>query len=204
MDFEAIRGSSSKASVQSDTLARFAILLTVLARLASLGTLALVSWRRVLIVPSQSSASPEELQSSQASSYAAPSSAARSRRTAWRSAADTALAQRVEDPGIRAFLLQSLDLKAQPKAWRLNLRGLRDQMDNLVGWPEGLPKASFEGPVLEVAGERSDYVTADGQQALRDHFPQARIVRVKGAGHWLHADAPEAVAQILVSFLGEG
>ena len=121
-----------------------------------------------------------------------------------RSAADAALAERVEDPGMRAFLLQSLDLKADPKAWRLNLTALRDQMDKLVGWPEELPRGSFDGPVLEVAGEASDYVTARGQAALRDHFPQARVVRVKGAGHWLHADAPEAVAQILVSYLGEG
>ncbi|MCZ0960838.1 alpha/beta fold hydrolase [Paracoccus benzoatiresistens] len=121
-----------------------------------------------------------------------------------RSAADAALAERVDDPGVRAFLLQSLDLKANPKAWRLNLTALRNQMDELVGWPEGLPKASFDGPVLEVAGERSDYVTRAGQEALREYFPQARVMRVKGAGHWLHADAPEAVAQILVSYLGEG
>ncbi|WP_347139363.1 alpha/beta fold hydrolase [Paracoccus sp. SSK6] len=121
-----------------------------------------------------------------------------------RSTADAALAERIEDPGIRAFLLQSLDLKAEPKAWRLNLPALRDQMDRLVGWPDDLPKASFDGPVLEVTGERSDYVTAEGQAALRGYFPQARVVRVKGAGHWLHADAPEAVAQILVSYLGEG
>ncbi|MFC3168961.1 MULTISPECIES: alpha/beta fold hydrolase [Paracoccus] len=121
-----------------------------------------------------------------------------------RSAADAALADQVEDSGTRAFLLQSLDLKAQPKTWRLNLPALRDQMDNLVGWPGGLPRGAFDGPVLEVAGERSDYVTEAGQAALRDHFPQARVVRVKGAGHWLHADAPEAVAQILVSYLGDG
>ena len=121
-----------------------------------------------------------------------------------RSAADAALAKKVDDPGVRAFLLQSLDLKSDPKAWRLNLPVLRDQMDELVGWPENLPKASFNGPVLEIAGERSDYVTDAGQAALREHFPQARVVRVKGAGHWLHADAPEAVAQILVSYLGEG
>lgn len=121
-----------------------------------------------------------------------------------RSAADAALAGRIEDPGVRAFLLQSLDLKATPKAWRLNLDVLRDQMDRLVGWPEDLPRASFEGPVLEIAGERSDYVTDAGQAALREHFPQARVVRVKGAGHWLHADAPETVAEILVNFLGRG
>ena len=121
-----------------------------------------------------------------------------------RSAADAALAGRIEDSGVRAFLLQSLDLKADPKAWRLNLPVLRDQMDRLVGWPDDLPRAAFHGPVLEIAGERSDYVTDTGQAALREYFPQARIVRVKGAGHWLHADAPETVAEILVSFLGRG
>ncbi|TBN43715.1 alpha/beta fold hydrolase [Paracoccus subflavus] len=121
-----------------------------------------------------------------------------------RSAADAALARHVDDPGIRAFLLQSLDLKSDPAAWRMNLCALRDQMDRLVGWPDDLPKGSFDGPMLEIAGERSDYVSEAGQAALREHFPQARVVRVKGAGHWLHADAPQAVAQILVGFLGEG
>lgn len=119
-----------------------------------------------------------------------------------RSAADAALSRDIEDAGVRAFLLQSLDLKA--RAWRLNLIALRDQMGQLVGWPDGLPEGSFPGPVLEIAGERSDYVTDAGQTALRRYFPQARVMRVKNAGHWLHADAPEAVAQILISYLGEG
>ncbi len=121
-----------------------------------------------------------------------------------RSTADAMLAERVDDPGVRAFLLQSLDLKSDPKAWRLNLAALRDQMGQILGWPEDLPKAGFSGPVLEIAGERSDYLSDVGQAALREHFPQARVIRVKDAGHWLHADAPETVAQILVSFLGEG
>lgn len=121
-----------------------------------------------------------------------------------RSTADAALAERIDDPGVRAFLLQSLDLKATPPEWRLNLTALRDQMDKLVGWPEDLPRASFDGPVLEIAGERSDYLSEAGQEALREYFPQARVVRVKDAGHWLHAEAPETVAGILVSFLGDG
>ena len=121
-----------------------------------------------------------------------------------RSEADKRLAEYVSEPGIRAFLLQSLDLKANPPEWRLNLTGLRTAMPDLVGWPEDLPKASFEGPVLEIAGAESDYLTEAGQTALRDHFPQARVIKVKGAGHWLHADAPEAVAEILAQFLGDG
>lgn len=121
-----------------------------------------------------------------------------------RSAADRALAQHIDEPGIRAFLLQSLDLKAEPPAWRLNLPVLRARMSDLVGWPDNLPEATFTGPVIELMGDMSNYVTADGEAALRRYFPQIRFVRVKKAGHWLHADAPEIVAEALAGFFGEG
>ncbi|MFN4102530.1 MAG: alpha/beta fold hydrolase, partial [Pararhodobacter sp.] len=51
-----------------------------------------------------------------------------------RGQADRALADTVPDRGTRAFLLQSLDLKAQPAGWRLNLAALREHMPEIVGW----------------------------------------------------------------------
>ena len=119
-----------------------------------------------------------------------------------RSQADQRLADAIDDPGIRAFLLQSLDLKASPPRWKLNLPVLRARMGDLVGWPEDLARAAprFEGPALFLAGAESDYVTDDGRDAIRRLFPQARLVRIKGAGHWLHADAPEATGAALAAF----
>ncbi|MBU2958403.1 alpha/beta fold hydrolase [Paracoccus sp. 1_MG-2023] len=121
-----------------------------------------------------------------------------------RAEADRALAEHVPERGVRAFLLQNLDLKAQPVAWRLNLSALREYMPQIVGWPEDAPKGSFAGKVLEIRGELSDYVTEAGEAALRAHFPQARTVTIKGAGHWLHADAADAVGDTLAAFLGDG
>lgn len=121
-----------------------------------------------------------------------------------RSEADRALAAGIPNPGLRAFLLQSLDLKAQPPQWRLNLPVLRARMPGITGWPGNVPKRRFEGPAMALIGARSDYVEADGQEALRDWFPQIRVVALKDAGHWMHADAPEAVAATLAAFLGEG
>lgn len=121
-----------------------------------------------------------------------------------RSQADAALSAHVADPGIRAFLLQSLDLKSVPPRWKLNLPVLRAAMPQLVGWPDGLQAASFAGPVMAMRGALSDYVTDDGLAALRGHFPDLRVVTLKDAGHWLHADAPGAVAETLASFLGDG
>ena len=121
-----------------------------------------------------------------------------------RSQADAAMAADVPEPGVRAFLLQNLDLKATPPAWKLNLPALRAAMPQIVGWPDDLPQGSFPGKVMALRGARSDYVADAGEAALRAHFPQVRIVTLKDAGHWLHADAPEAVAETLVSFLGDG
>ncbi|MFV0384127.1 alpha/beta fold hydrolase, partial [Paracoccus sp. (in: a-proteobacteria)] len=121
-----------------------------------------------------------------------------------RSDADRRLAEMVHAPGLRAFLLQSLDLKSDPPRWRLNLPVLRDWMERTTGWPDGLPQATFGGPVLFMAGADSDYVDQAGEAAMRSYFPQARLVRLKNAGHWMHADAPEAVASTLAAFLGAG
>lgn len=117
-----------------------------------------------------------------------------------RSDADARLSAHVDDPGVRAFLLQSLDLKAEPPRWKFNLTALRDQMSLVTGWPE-IPRGSFAGPALFLAGSESDYCGPTGAQAIREYFPQAQLRSIEGAGHWLHADRPAEVAEIVADFL---
>lgn len=116
-----------------------------------------------------------------------------------RAEADRRLADRIEDAGVRAFLLQSLELKSDPPRWRFNLEALEANMPAILGWPD--PDARFQGPALFLAGAASDYVRPEHRTAIRRHFPAARIARVPGAGHWLHADRPDAVAATLRAFL---
>ena len=118
-----------------------------------------------------------------------------------RSAADAALSARVEDPGVRAFLLQSLDLRARPPEWRLNLPVLRERMADLTGWP-GSEGMSWNGPALFLAGALSDYVLPEYEAAVFAAFPDARLERVAGTGHWLHAEKPGEVVEAVVEFLG--
>ncbi len=116
-----------------------------------------------------------------------------------RSAADRALAAQLDEPGVRAFLLQSLDLKAQPPRWKMNLAALRAQMGQLTGWPGG--GTPFTGPALFLHGSNSPYVRAEGKAAIRKLFPQAEIACLSGAGHWLHAEKPAEVAGRVAAFL---
>jgi esterase len=109
-----------------------------------------------------------------------------------------ALAQmQAASPQIGAFLLQSLDLGA--RAWRLNLEVLEDQMPLILGWPE--VAGVFEGPALFLTGEQSDYVQPAHRDRIRALFPRARFVRIKGAGHWLHAEQPTAFVAAVDAFL---
>ena len=103
-----------------------------------------------------------------------------------RSDADAQLRGRIDDPAVRAFLLQSLDV---PEGrWRLNLDALDAEMDAITGWPE--PEGSYDGPTLVLRGGASDYVSEADEAAIRRLFPRARLETVPGAGHWLHAEAP--------------
>ena len=111
------------------------------------------------------------------------------------------LAQHLDDHSVRAFLLQSLDLKSDPPRWRMNLAALRERMADLTGWPghEGL---SWDGPALFLAGGESDYVSPEHEAEIRAAFPKAQLERVAGTSHWLHAEKPAEVVEAVVGFLG--
>jgi esterase len=116
-----------------------------------------------------------------------------------RSEADAALAARVPEPGVRAFLLQSLAFGDGRAAWKLNLPALGEQMPRIMGFPD--LESSFAGPVLFVTGASSDYVRPEHWLRIRALFPAAGRVEIAGAGHWLHADAPRAFAEAVTGFL---
>lgn len=116
-----------------------------------------------------------------------------------RGEADRRLAEAVPDPGLRAFFLQSLDLKAHPPAWRLNLDVLEAEMDKIVGWPG--TQGRFGGPTLFLTGSESHYVRPEHREAIRALFPAARFAKLLGAGHWLHADKPREFEETVRAFL---
>lgn len=111
--------------------------------------------------------------------------------------ADAQLAKRIDDAGVRAFLLQSLNV--QERRWHLNLDVLEHEMSRIIGFPE--LDGVFEGPTLFLTGAESTYVTAAHRSRIRELFPKARFARIPGAGHWLHADKPRAFEAAVTAFL---
>ncbi len=114
--------------------------------------------------------------------------------------ADAALAAPIDDPRVRGFLLQNLRREGDGTyAWQANLDLLRRDLDVIGGFPP--VEGSFERPVLWLAGERSPYVREEHEPRMRALFPATRLVTVKGAGHWVHSEQPEAFVSALRVFL---
>lgn len=105
----------------------------------------------------------------------------------------------LDDPAVEAFLLQSLD--AQNRRWRLNLDVLAARMDETLGWPE--TDAVFTGPTLILRGGASDYVADAHLPRIREHFPEAIVETIEGAGHWLHAERPRETEAAIRRFLSD-
>lgn len=119
---------------------------------------------------------------------------------ATRAEADRRLAAHVADPALRAFFLQSLDLKATggPR-WRLNLDVLEAEMPHIVGWPGTTGR--FDRPALFLTGAESHYVRPEHRDTIRALFPAARFARIPDAGHWLHAERPREFEETVRVFL---
>jgi pimeloyl-ACP methyl ester carboxylesterase len=122
-----------------------------------------------------------------------------------RQQADEALRAAVPSRMVRSFLLQSLVREGVGAdggwRWRLNLDLLARDLGELRGFPQPPPGASFDGPVLWIAGANSTYVLPEDRPHMDALFPATRLVRIKDAGHWVHSEQPEIFLETLRRFL---
>jgi pimeloyl-ACP methyl ester carboxylesterase len=100
----------------------------------------------------------------------------------------------IYDPLVVQFLLKNLDRLGDGSfGWKMNLPVLIDQYKEMLDFPS---KGLFEGPTLFLKGEKSDYILPSDEPIMHQYFPKAKIVSVKNAGHWVHAEN-------LVDFISE-
>ncbi|MDO5066300.1 MAG: alpha/beta fold hydrolase [Propionibacteriaceae bacterium] len=119
-----------------------------------------------------------------------------------RSAASDLLKAEIPDPVVRGFLLQNLRKVATGWTWDANLDLLGDSLSKIGGWPP--TSAVYEGPVWWVSGGRSPYVQPEHTTDMKKLFPLVVSIRLKRAGHWVHAEEPEAFITLCREFLASG
>ncbi|MFY2823914.1 alpha/beta fold hydrolase [Ruegeria sp. MALMAid1280] len=114
-----------------------------------------------------------------------------------RSDAAQQLADQGVEPALQSFFTQSLDIKG--KRWLLNLDVLAEEMPKIMGFPE--LDGSWGGPALFLSGGDSEYVLPEHRDLIRTLFPAAKIAKIPGAGHWLHAEKPREFEAAIRAFL---
>ncbi|NBC99026.1 esterase [Atlantibacter hermannii] len=104
--------------------------------------------------------------------------------------------EHIQEDGVIQFLLKSF----VAGEWRFNVPVLWDQYSHIVGW-ETVP--AWDRPALFIRGGHSPYVDETHRDALLAQFPQARAHVVAGAGHWVHAEKPQAVVRAIRRYLDD-
>jgi esterase len=112
------------------------------------------------------------------------------RTTVDRAQAMRQMSAKIPDAAAVAFLLQNLTVRDDHFDWRLNLPAIGAAVPVLCAFPPELALRRYGGPALLINGAMSDYVSEHDRAAFAELFPQAKMVQIEGAGHWVHADRP--------------
>lgn len=116
-----------------------------------------------------------------------------------RSAIDEVLAEDVPSWTIRQFLLKNLEYDDGAYVWKPNLQAIDAHYDKLVGPIEA--EGRFTKPTMFIRGARSNYITDSDWPMIQERFPNASLVTIPDAGHWVHAEAPDPFAQAVLRML---
>lgn len=122
-----------------------------------------------------------------------------------RSDADQLLAQDIDQEMVRGFLLQNLQRDADSAdgwSWKANLALIRTEHEQVASWPAAADGRQFDGPTLWVGGEASDYVDPTSLPVMRELFPATELVMLPDTGHWVHAEQPARITELIRQLVG--
>ena len=110
---------------------------------------------------------------------------------------DDFMAQKIDDKRIRQFLLKNVEKNkaAHQYQWRVNAEVLYDHLDEIVSgvnksWlDDRIPITAY--PVIFIRGLLSKYILDEDKALIAEIYPDAQVVDIPGAGHWLHAEKPK-------------
>ncbi len=117
-----------------------------------------------------------------------------------RKEADELLKKKIETYGVRQFLLKNLSRNKEGRyQWKMNLYAIHENYQNILAAID--VENSFDGDALFIKGGLSGYINDAEKDVINQVFPNAEINTIEKAGHWVHADAPNELLDMLKSFL---
>jgi esterase len=122
-----------------------------------------------------------------------------------RKEAESVMASLIRSAKIRSFILKNLQRTSDNTfRWKINAAALLENLNNIM---EGIDRPDSKSqqitgfPVFFLKGEDSDYLPESDFRDIQRLFPAAELIKVPNAGHWIHADRPDAVIKNLLNFI---
>ncbi|MEI6901447.1 MAG: alpha/beta hydrolase, partial [Bacteroidota bacterium] len=117
---------------------------------------------------------------------------------------DQFLSEKLHDSILRQFLIKNIHRnKDEYFEWKINVPVLKHALYSITSgvstewFDERRPILNY--PVTFIRGLNSDYITDDDIPMIRDIYPEARVIDIQDAGHWLHAEQPEQFIKSVLS-----
>ena len=113
---------------------------------------------------------------------------------------ESQLTPSIPDLATRQFLLKNVK-RDQTGAfyWQMNLAAIDANYARLNAALSS--QRSFDKPTLFILGEHSDYIRDEDFPPILKLFPRTEFCKIPGAGHWVHAEKPEAFLRKVREFL---
>lgn len=117
------------------------------------------------------------------------------------------LQEKIDNLQIVQFLLKNVhrNKESHQYEWRINVPVLYNQLDEIISgvdsrwFDDRIPISNY--PVLFIKGANSNYILPEDFASIRRIYPEAEIVEIPDAGHWLHAEQPQLFMEVLWRFL---
>lgn len=111
-----------------------------------------------------------------------------------------ALMEKLSDLSVVLFLMKNLSRNSDGTyRWKANIKALYDNYQKII--KNVALQHTVDLPCLFVKGEKSKYILPEEQNTILEWFPEAEIETVKGAGHWVHADDPDKLMELVKDHL---
>lgn len=119
-----------------------------------------------------------------------------------RNAAREQLASVVKSLALRQFLTMNLvEADIGKFKWRVNLPVLEQNFARNIAVFPTVGAKSYNGPTLFIGGSKSDYIQVQDHDKIKQLFPNAEILYINGANHWVHVDKPTEFLKITTNFI---
>lgn len=107
------------------------------------------------------------------------------------------LAEKIDNARIRQFLIKSVGNESNSSRlkWKVNIEALYNNLEEIVqggnykDFEDRIPITAY--PVIFIRGLLSPYIRDNDLDLLKKIYPEASVVDIPDAGHWLHAEQPE-------------